>query len=953
VTTIIEEMKFHGLAVYNPGLLSRAELISQFVARRSLLERLLADLARPGFNQHQLIVGHRGMGKTMLLRRLSYAVDDDPTLSGAWMPLAFPEEQYNVSRLSDFYVNCIDALGDALEQTGKRSEATLLDMSVESLPADEDQRAHAALDLLLGAADRFGRRLLLLVDNVDLVLDRLSEQQWCIRELLSHEERLLLIGATPVAIGATYTYEEAFYDFFQVHELSGLTHEETREVLRHLAIETGRSQVIDLLDSDPARVQTLHTLTGGNPRTIVLLFEVLARGTDGDVRSDLERLLDQCTPLYKARFESFPQQAQQVIHALAIHWHPISSVELATVLRLEVNVVSAQLNRLTQQAVVEKVPYEPQSKTGFQIAERFFNIWYLMRASRRVRRRLTWLVEFLRCFHGTERLVDQAHLQLRVDGGNSSDMRLRHAELCLALAEGIGENPSLSAALQSRAIESILHDSALRSQIEGLLDLDGADASLRPAVNRHTWAADLEAILREIPLPPGFDREGLLDLIGGSTMGQSDKLAHAHRLAVMDEASVAKFCEVIREQAITLRKAFGKNLAAKLQTALRRGYVDTITDIDGLQTASLVLGAPEIEAVMYRDNEPPAGRYEELALQTGDAYCWERYARHLADQDLWELAEPAYRKALEVDPDFVRPSLEYVGLLCATGRSSDGERMLVSVMEQLSDQKGAWVLLGRIRCVRLHWPEAEDAFRRALALDDADSINWSRLSATLEMQARWSEALEAWERAVAFDPSQKNWARRLGAALQGRVEHAELARLAKAAVAAFPESPTMLGVAAVLLQFTSLAEAIDFAQRACDLDSTTSWHHLNLAVLLVFNSEWDRALQHVRRLFATLHDLERDQSVAELRIVLEVLAANGLAAECVQLIDEAGVADELRPFREALDIYASGNMKKLKRLAPEVRTPTKAILESWAINKEQPKKQLSVGKRRQGRGIRK
>ncbi|MGH8565943.1 MAG: hypothetical protein ACREXW_18395 [Gammaproteobacteria bacterium] len=32
-----------------------------------------------------------------------------------------------------------------------------------------------------------------------------------------------------------------------------------------------------------------------------------------------------------------------------------------------------------------------EKKAAYQIAERFFNIWYLMRASRRVRRKLIWL----------------------------------------------------------------------------------------------------------------------------------------------------------------------------------------------------------------------------------------------------------------------------------------------------------------------------------------------------------------------------------------------------------------------------------------------------------------------------------------------------------------------------------------------------------------------------------
>jgi len=55
-----------------------------------------------------------------LLRRIALAVNEDPELSTQWLPLTFPEEQYNISDLGDLWLNCLDALGDALEQSGKQ-----------------------------------------------------------------------------------------------------------------------------------------------------------------------------------------------------------------------------------------------------------------------------------------------------------------------------------------------------------------------------------------------------------------------------------------------------------------------------------------------------------------------------------------------------------------------------------------------------------------------------------------------------------------------------------------------------------------------------------------------------------------------------------------------------------------------------------------------------------------
>lgn len=406
----------HAVAVYNPDLLAKHELVSLFVARRPLLDRLVRDLhdETAGVAQHHLIVGQRGMGKTTLLRRLRYAIEDDPDLDARFVALVFPEEQYNVASLSDFWLNCVDALADTLESRG-RQEAAAIDEQVAQIVAivEETERRASALSLLLSLADRIARRMVLLVDNLDLVLARFAQDDWALRELLSREPRLLLIGATSQALQSSFRYDQAFYDFFRIHHLDGLDDKQTFEVMRHLAEMTKQPRVREVIERDPGRIQTLRLLSGGNPRTLVLLFNLLAQGSDGDARSDLERLLDQITPLYKHRFEELPAQAQRVVDGLALGWDPMTARDLADRLRLDINQTSAQLNRLVKQGVVEKIRLPGNARTGFQLSERFFNIWYLMRASRRMRRQLIFLVKFLELFFPKPALRAQAQRRRR------------------------------------------------------------------------------------------------------------------------------------------------------------------------------------------------------------------------------------------------------------------------------------------------------------------------------------------------------------------------------------------------------------------------------------------------------------------------------------------------------------------------------------------------------------
>src|SRR5262245_6299473 len=152
------------LAVYNPALLKKDDLIAQFIARRPLLDHLVGELRRSGKTgyQHHLIIGPRGSGKTTLLRRLRFAIEDDAELSSGWLPLVFPEEQYNVSRLSDLWVNCLEALSDMLERGNRKDESESLDQRIDELLADDEKRrAQAALDLLVGWAKKEDRGLVL------------------------------------------------------------------------------------------------------------------------------------------------------------------------------------------------------------------------------------------------------------------------------------------------------------------------------------------------------------------------------------------------------------------------------------------------------------------------------------------------------------------------------------------------------------------------------------------------------------------------------------------------------------------------------------------------------------------------------------------------------------------------------------------------------------------------
>ncbi|HEX6086831.1 MAG TPA: AAA family ATPase, partial [Thermoanaerobaculia bacterium] len=397
-TAASPRISLHQLSLYNTGRMSPEQIIVAFAARRQQLDRIVADIAaeKPKSRaQHHLIVGQRGMGKTMLLARIAAELRTDPKLAERFIPLVFVEEQYAVDRLSKFWLNCLDSLADARELAGDTAavdeiDATVARLTTAGLRAAKDDQPFAdeVYDAFAKLAKSIGQRPVLLVDNLQLVFERLDAgQQHSLRELLMRAGSPILIGASPSPPPQAQDYGAAFYDQFKVHYLRPLEEAEMRALLVHLADVAERPDVRQRVVEHPQRLTVLRQLTGGNPRTTLTLFFLYAEDFAPTVFGDLEGLLDRVTPLYKARFEELTPQQQVVASAIANHWDPITAAALTTATGLPSGTISSQLDRLEKTGFVERTELFGETRTGYQLAERFFNIWFLMRsASRRQRR---------------------------------------------------------------------------------------------------------------------------------------------------------------------------------------------------------------------------------------------------------------------------------------------------------------------------------------------------------------------------------------------------------------------------------------------------------------------------------------------------------------------------------------------------------------------------------------
>ena len=487
-TAVAMENEKRPIRKFNPGLLQTdEEVIAQFVVRQHefgfVSEVLRSNIDAPSC-QHVLVVAPRGRGKTMLLARVAAELRGNPQLATHLLPVRFMEESQEVYDLAGFWLETLfhlarEVAADHPEIARELSETH----SALSSRWREEGLEGIARAAVLDAADRLGRRLVLMVENLQSLCDAVDEDfGWQLRGVLQSEPQIMLLASSTSRFEGLDDAGEPFFDLFRIVNLQPLKTEECRRLWT----------IVSEQELSGREIRPLEILTGGSPRLLVVIAAFARHRSFRQLMEELVGLVDEHTEYFRGHLESLPKNERRVYVALIDLWQPSTTGEVAARARLDVRIVSTMLGRLINRGAVIAEPDGGGSKRLYAASERLYSIYYKLRRERDEAAVVEALIRFMVVFYDVSEVWRMSE-QMFADALESTAI---HAGLDRALAgkpalDDLTElDPALARKLPSDDLDSLLKWTSVRKLSNKVSDARQMDAQVR-------LGADLKAAYEE------------------------------------------------------------------------------------------------------------------------------------------------------------------------------------------------------------------------------------------------------------------------------------------------------------------------------------------------------------------------------------------------------------------------------------------------------------------------
>jgi TPR repeat protein/DNA polymerase III delta prime subunit len=603
---------------YQSANLTDEEIVNSFIVRKKEFQRIMSEIKRDdmtGSIQHYLLVGRRGSGKSTLLRRIQAEVNKDENLNKRLIVVYLSEEQAGVYRLHDLW------------------DLVIREFNSQNIPANEPNWTDYENDLVGYTQSLYktiqetlkqqNKKLLLLLDNIDRIFDNIKDDAHYLRELLINHKDLRIIGGSTRMSEHYWKYDKPFYEFFRIVRLESLKKDEVKELLLYWSDCLNMPDIEQFIKKNPGKMETIRVLTDGMPRTLLNFLEILIDRPNQNGFGFLRMIIDRASPLYQERLTNLPPAQRKVVLELSNFWDAVKVKPLIDTCKMPGKIISAQLNQLVKNGIVEKIATGKKDKL-YRLSERFFNLWLLMtQGGSKEKQQVKYLTVFLENWYSMEELatIYKEHLE----GLNSNKLKPDYAAM---MSTALAQSKHLS--LEQR--DSIIEKTQLleESSAEYLNYIPPSSKEIFNKAIEKTNQGNYSGARDTINLIEQEDATKL-NIIGFTYFMEKDfSNAKQYFLQAIENGEV----DALNNLAILYSETDRKKEAEKYYLqAIEKGHVEALNNLANLYHET--------------DSKEEAEKYYLLAIEKGHVYALYNLAILYSETDYKEKAEKYYLLAIE------------------------------------------------------------------------------------------------------------------------------------------------------------------------------------------------------------------------------------------------------------------------------------------------------------------
>jgi tetratricopeptide (TPR) repeat protein len=200
--------------------------------------------------------------------------------------------------------------------------------------------------------------------------------------LNEHPGVFIIIGTALTVFGELTDYGKPFYHFFRVRSMGNMEREEIIDFLLKLAAFRKDKGIEERIETNRRYIYLYQLLTGGNPRLVLFLYELLLGNEILDTYMILGKIAE-LTPYFLDKTRDESGQRKLILDALATEAPAQTAREIAEYVNEDYKSIGEQLKRLSAEGWIREISIDAddvkKNEVFYTLRDYFYRLWYRTR----------------------------------------------------------------------------------------------------------------------------------------------------------------------------------------------------------------------------------------------------------------------------------------------------------------------------------------------------------------------------------------------------------------------------------------------------------------------------------------------------------------------------------------------------------------------------------------------